>query len=46
VTAFDSPRRGFPQDINLGQIGVGKGRLTVPITEESGSIWTLDNVDR
>jgi WD40-like Beta Propeller Repeat len=36
VTAFDNPARGFTQDVDLGPIGVGKGRLTVPIAEGVG----------
>ena len=46
VTRFDNPARGFPQEIDLGPIGVGKGRLAVPVADVSGSIWTLDNADK
>jgi serine/threonine protein kinase/Tol biopolymer transport system component len=45
VTKFDSPARGVSHDINV-PIDVGKGRLVAPVTETSGHIWMLDNVDK
>ena len=45
VTSFDSPgRMMLPQPQNL--IALSADRLVLPITEVTGSIWVLDNVDR
>jgi Tol biopolymer transport system component len=46
VTTFDSPAKGLPQNIDLANLSIGKGRLIVPVVEVSGSIWMLDGVDK
>ncbi|MGH9844074.1 MAG: winged helix-turn-helix domain-containing protein [Blastocatellia bacterium] len=46
VTAFESPSRMiFPRVAPLG-MAIAGGRLFINITEASGSIWALENVDR
>jgi Tol biopolymer transport system component len=47
VTAFENPRQMMsPRLIQLIGISLAADRLVLPITEVSGSIWILENVDR
>jgi Tol biopolymer transport system component len=43
VTRFDSPGRTLSVG-GFTELGVGATRLVVPLTENSGGVWTLDNV--
>ena len=45
VTNFESPSRMISQVGALAEISLGKDRLALDITEMSGNIWILDNVD-
>ncbi len=45
VTSFDSPGRMVWPEIGPALIALSAGRLVLPITEVTGSIWVLDNVD-
>jgi hypothetical protein len=45
VTAFESPRRMvFPRVAPL-EMAIAGGRLFINITEATGSVWILENVD-
>jgi len=46
VTHFDSPSRQLSPDLSNTVIGVSAKRLVVPMMEQTGSIWMLDNMDR
>ena len=47
VTAFESPGQMMsPRLVQLNGISLTADRLVLPITEGSGSIWVLENVDR
>ncbi len=46
VTDFESPGRMIPPVVALMEMSLSTDRLVVDITEASGNIWTLDNVDR
>jgi len=47
VTAFESPGQMMsPRLVQLIDISLAADRLVLPITEMSGSIWILENVDR
>lgn len=46
VTAFNGPRRLMLPHLILGEMAVSRDRLFVCLQEASGSIWTLDKVDR
>ncbi len=46
VTKFEGPGQMVLPLINQAEIAVTENRLVLPIMEVSGSIWTLDNVDR
>jgi serine/threonine protein kinase/Tol biopolymer transport system component len=47
VTAFESPGQMMsPRLVQLIGISLAADRLVLPITEVSGSIWVLENVDR
>jgi serine/threonine protein kinase/Tol biopolymer transport system component len=47
VTAFESPGQMMsPRLVQLIGISLAADRLVLPITEVSGSIWILENVDR
>ncbi len=46
VTAFNGPRRRMLPNVVVGDITVSRDRLFLCLQETSGSIWTLDNVDR
>jgi serine/threonine protein kinase/Tol biopolymer transport system component len=46
VTAFESPAQMMsPRLVQLIDISLATDRLVLPITEVSGSIWILENVD-
>jgi len=47
VTAFESPGQMMsPRLVQLIGISLAANRLVLPITEVSGSIWILENMDR
>jgi dipeptidyl aminopeptidase/acylaminoacyl peptidase len=46
VTDFQSPARMAAPANQASEIGVSAKRLVLPITEVSGSIWVLENVER
>jgi serine/threonine protein kinase len=46
VTTFESPAESMASHASYpNEISVGKDRLVLPLTEISGNIWILDNVD-
>jgi serine/threonine protein kinase/Tol biopolymer transport system component len=46
VTQYDSPRHSLSTMVGAAEIGISPHRLVLPIMEETGNIWMLDNVDR
>jgi Tol biopolymer transport system component len=46
VTAFESPDRMISSDMETVNISLVGDRLALPLTEITGNIWMLDNVDR
>jgi hypothetical protein len=46
VTKFESPNRMILPEVEDIDITLSEHRLAVPILETTGSVWTLDNVDR
>jgi Tol biopolymer transport system component/DNA-binding winged helix-turn-helix (wHTH) protein len=46
VTRFHGPRRMILPDVYAMELVVARDRLVLPLTDASGAIWTLDNVDR
>lgn len=46
VTRFESPTRQISTDLPNAEIGVSRSRLVLTITEQTGNVWILDNVDR
>jgi len=46
VTQYDGPRHSLSTIVRAADIGISPHRLVLPITEETGDIWMLDNVDR
>jgi Tol biopolymer transport system component len=46
VTSFESPGLRVSEPISLAGLSVTQDRLALTLTEVSGSIWMLDNVDR
>ena len=46
VTSFDRPGRQYAPDLSVSELSVSSTRLVLPIMENSGSVWILDNVDR
>ena len=46
VTSFASPGKMLSSLMVEMNISLSKDRLVVPITEVTGSIWMLENVDR
>jgi hypothetical protein len=46
ITAFSSPRLMVAKLIASAAISLTQGRLAVTVTQVSGNIWVLDNVDR
>jgi Tol biopolymer transport system component len=45
VTAFDRPSSMVPKDIPNVDLSLSQQRLVITVTQVSGSIWVLDNVD-
>ncbi|HEX9369287.1 MAG TPA: hypothetical protein VF921_21830, partial [Vicinamibacterales bacterium] len=46
VTSFASPRQTISPELGRMQIAVTSTQLFLPITETSGELWILDNVNR
>lgn len=46
VTDFESPGQMIPPVLALTEISLAADRLVLDITEASGNIWILDNVDK
>ena len=46
VTAFESPGRMISPRLALMEMSLNKNQLALPITDVSGNIWVLGNVDR
>jgi Tol biopolymer transport system component/DNA-binding winged helix-turn-helix (wHTH) protein len=46
VTALDSPDQMVPKFIPIVALSLTQDRLVLTVTQDSGSIWVLDNVDR
>ena len=46
VTSFDSPRQTLATQLSRMQFAISSDRLFLPITETSGELWMLENVDR
>jgi len=46
VTAFDNPNLMVPKSIEQVGLALTQDRLVVTVTQASGSIWVLENVDR
>jgi Tol biopolymer transport system component len=46
VTNFESPGQMISTKIAFTEMAINKNRLALPITDVSGSIWMLENVDR
>lgn len=46
ITSFDSPRQTLATQLSRMQFAISNDRLFLPITETSGELWMLENVDR
>jgi serine/threonine protein kinase len=46
VTRYDSPRHQLSPRFGAAEIGVSAERLILTIMEQTGNIWTMDNVDK
>jgi Tol biopolymer transport system component/DNA-binding winged helix-turn-helix (wHTH) protein len=46
VTSFNSPRETLSEQLSQMQIAVTAHRLFLPLTENSGELWVLENVNR
>ncbi|HEV7377824.1 MAG TPA: protein kinase [Pyrinomonadaceae bacterium] len=46
VTTFESPGRMISPQLAQREMSLNKNQLALPITEVSGNIWVLGNVDR
>jgi dipeptidyl aminopeptidase/acylaminoacyl peptidase len=46
VTSFDSPGRMIADNLDVSSISLSSNRLALSMTETSGSIWALDDVDK
>jgi len=46
VTSFDSPRQTLATQLSRMQFAISADRLFLPLTETSGELWMLENVDR
>jgi hypothetical protein len=46
VTRFDTPARHISTNVGGSEPSVSRTALILPMTEMSGSIWMLDDVDR
>jgi Tol biopolymer transport system component len=45
ITHFDSASRQISPNYLGAEVGIGGGRLVLPIVEQTGAIWMLDGVD-
>jgi Tol biopolymer transport system component len=47
ITRFDSPaHRIWAEDLGSAEPSISGNRMTLPMTQATGSIWMLDNVDK
>ncbi len=46
VTSFDSPRQTLATQLTRMQFAVTADHLFLPLTETSGELWMLENIDR
>ena len=46
VTAFESPNQMIMSDVGNMDMALTANQLMLPITEASGGIWILENVER
>ncbi|MBI1941854.1 MAG: PD40 domain-containing protein [Acidobacteria bacterium] len=46
VASFENPSRIIPLEIGWFEISLSEARLVVPITEITGNIWMLENVNQ
>ena len=46
VTAFDSPRQTLATQLSRMQFAVTADHLFLPLTETSGELWMLENIDK
>jgi Tol biopolymer transport system component/DNA-binding winged helix-turn-helix (wHTH) protein len=46
VSRFDSTLQMVPSNVSDLQIAITRRRLILPVTQTSGAVWVLDNVDR
>ena len=46
VTRYDSPRHQLSPRFGAAEIGVAAERLILTIMEQTGNIWTMDDVDK
>jgi Tol biopolymer transport system component len=46
VKAFESPSQMIFPRVMLADLGLSEDRLVLPLTQVSGNIWVLENVDR
>ena len=46
VTNFGSPALMIPNDMDKVGLSLTRGKLTLPLTEASGGIWVLNDVDQ
>ncbi len=46
VTAFESPARMVYIGMGVNDISLSRNRLVLPITEVTGNLWMLENVDQ
>jgi len=46
VTSFDSPRQTLATQLTRMQFAITANHLFLPLTETSGEIWMLENIDR
>src|SRR5215212_3394866 len=44
ITHFDSPRWHVDPNLSSCELGVGKGRLALPMRTVKGSIWLMSNL--
>jgi Tol biopolymer transport system component len=46
ATAFDSPARMVPSELQRAEIAVSADRVFLPLTDTAGDVWVLDLPDR
>lgn len=46
VTSFESPRQTLASQLRQMQFAITANHLLLPITETSGELWMLENIDR